>query len=91
MFFSVGQDHDLGDDAVVSEAVVHFDGALSFAVLGPVEGGEAKVNEGGVEGVEGVFEGEGVSGSEVLESFEERLVDHFEEVPISSFVGIGEG
>jgi hypothetical protein len=91
MLFSVGEDHDFGDDAVVGESVVHFDGTLAGFVLGPVEHFQTELDDGGVEGVERVFEGEGMAGSEVLEPLQEILVGSLKNFKGAVSVGVSDG
>ena len=62
MIFAIGNGQKRRDLAGIVQAVMELDGSFGSAELGPGKRGEAEIDDGGVQQVEGIFETEAMFG-----------------------------
>lgn len=89
---SLGDTHEYGDWAGQVDLRVQFDGGLGCSESGPREHGEAKVDGGGIDGVDQLIEVQSVGVARVQPAglADEHLGERFIDPPIPALIGAGE-
>jgi len=90
VLLSVRHGQEYGQTAGVVELVVEFERTFAGAELGPGKSRQTKIDDGGIEAVEGIFKTEAMLGRQVAAAAKQRVEKLFVNPIVAIGVGIGQ-